>query len=346
MKKIITVSVLIFLGIILPAYAYEQDQTLQIHEPLSTEGIGSSALLPGHGSSITNTLASQTEPDELSHQALASVIQSTDDKFYLITTSGTLPILDETFRDFLDYGAAVSFGAGKRLNDKLSLTATIGICMMTGDWSIKGDRESIEVAAEEYYPGIVSEPGVVITPEDLPDDNLGTSYHGDAEAIIISSESLESIDVHTDLYLFPISLNAIYKLKQSKKFNAYAAGGLGFCIAVRDCDSKAIKNKYFQGPEYRVNLNDSQTVTGLLVNLGAGMDIPINDKLKFVAEASTTLYDLEGFDPVLEVSFTKPNPAWYEGSDLSQWSYEDPLRIGVFEEVYVTNITAGFIMQF
>ncbi|HOO46719.1 MAG TPA: hypothetical protein PLP82_06395 [Deltaproteobacteria bacterium] len=291
------------------------------------------------------TLLAQSDSDELTHQALTPAMFP-HDMFYFVSASGSLPVLDETFRDFIDYGATVSFGTGKRISEKLSITATIGVSMMTGDWSIKGDRESIEVAAEEYYPGIVTEPGVVITPEDLPDENLGTSYHSEAEATITSSESLESIDIHTDLYLFPVSINALYRFKHTDKLNAYAGGGLGFCVATRDCDSGAIKEKYFSGPEYKVSLNKSQTVTGLLVNLVAGVNIPVYENMKFVAEASTTLYDLKAFDPVMEISFTKPNPDWYEGSDLTQWSYEDPLRVGVYKEVYVTNISAGLVMPF
>lgn len=300
---------------------------------------------PNSDPELNQVLLAQSNSEELSHQALTTAMQASD-MFYYVSASGSLPILDQTFRDFIDYGAMVSFGTGKRIKDNLSITASIGVGMMTGDWSIGGDRQSITVAAEQYYPGYVMEPGIVITPEDLPDDNLGVSYHGDAEAIITSSESLKSIDVHTDLYLFPVSINAKYIFKQADRFHAYAGGGLGFCVASRDCDSRAIKEKYFSGPDYKVSLNKTQTVTGLLVNLVAGVDMPINDKLKFVAEASTTLYDLNAFDPVLEISFTKPNPAWYTGSDLSQWSYEDPLRVGVYKEVYVTNIAAGFVMPF
>ncbi len=292
-------------------------------------------------------LLAQAYTDELSHQALSTAMQATD-LFYVVSASGSLPVLDRTFRDFVDYGALASFGAGKHINENLSVTATIGVGMMTGDWSISGDRNSILVAAEEYYPGYISGPGtgIVITPEDLPDENLGISYHGEAEAIIISAESLENIDVHTDLYLFPVALNARYRFKQKDRFDMYAGGGLGFCVATRDCDSRAIKEKYFSGPEYKVTLNESQTVTGLLVNLMAGMNMPVHDRIKFVAEASATLYDLKAFDPVLEISFTKPNPDWYQGSDLSQWSYEDPLRVGVYKEIYVANISAGFVIPF
>jgi hypothetical protein len=76
------------------------------------------------------------------------------------------------------------------------------------------------------------------------------------------------------------------------------------------------------------------------------MNMPVYDRIRFVAEASATLYDLKAFDPVLEISFTRPNPSWYQGSDLSQWSYEDPLRVGVYDEVYVANLSAGFVIPF
>ncbi|HOJ14099.1 MAG TPA: hypothetical protein PLT69_06380 [Deltaproteobacteria bacterium] len=290
-------------------------------------------------------LAQASGEEELTHQALATAV-SEKDTFSFVSAGVLVPLVDSTFKKFVDYGGMVTMGARKRMSDKLTLSATVGVGVLSGDWSIKGDRQSILVAAEEYYPGYVKEPGVVITPEELPDENLGISYHAEAEAVVTSSESLERIDVHTDLYLFPVSLNAVYQVKQSPKFNAYVTGGLGFCTAVRDCDSKAVKEKYFQGPEYRVAINRSQSVTGLLVNLGAGMSMPVYGRLTFVAEATTTLYDLKAFDPVLEVSFTRPNPDWYPGSDLSQWSYEDPVRVGVYKEVYVTNIQVGFVVPF
>ncbi|HOS97049.1 MAG TPA: hypothetical protein PLU54_05290, partial [Deltaproteobacteria bacterium] len=299
----------------------------------------------GAGTDGPQVLVAQTDPEELSHQALTAAIQKTD-MFYSVKTSGVLPIMDSTFRDFLDYGGSISFGAGKQIKDNLSVSVNMDVVMLTGDWSIQGDTQSIRVAAEEWYPGNYPGVDVIITPEDLPDSNLGTSYHGEAEAVIINAENLKKINVHTDMYLFPVSVNALYRIKNTDRINAYVSGGLGYCVAIRDCNSNSIKGKYFQGPEYRATLKDSQAVTGLLLNLGAGVSIPVYDKLKFVAEASTTLYDLEAFDPVLEISFTKPNPSWYSGSDLSQWSYEDPLRVGVFGEVYVTNVSIGFVMPF
>ncbi|HOC77059.1 MAG TPA: hypothetical protein PLT33_11235 [Deltaproteobacteria bacterium] len=339
MGKTLVAAVIVILACALPVFSYGQDK-----HPASSSSASQS---PGTAPAGDEVVIAQGEAEELSHQALATAVQATD-LFYVVSASGTLPVLDSTFRDFVDYGAMVSFGAGKRVTEKLSITATIGVGMMTGDWSVSGDRQSILVAAEEYYPGYISGPGtgIIITPEDLPDANLGISYHGEAEAVIISSEALKNIDVHTDLYLFPVALNARYQITQKGTFDMYAGGGLGFCVATRDCDSRAIKEKYYFGPDYKATLNDSQTVTGLLVNLVAGMNMPVYDRIRFVAEASATLYDLKAFDPVLEISFTRPNPAWYQGSDLSQWSYEDPLRVGVYDEVYVANLSAGFVIPF
>jgi len=300
--------------------------------------------IPGAGREAGPVLAAASNQDELAHQSLQAIAAA--DTFYFVSAGALVPLVDHTFREFVDYGGMVTMGARTRLSEKLSLSATVGVGLMSGDWSVKGDRQSILVAAEEYYPGYVTEPGVVIRPEDLPDENLGTSYHADAEAVITSSESLRRIDVHTDLYLFPVALNALYQVRQSSRFTAYVGGGLGFCTAVRDCNSRALKEKYFSGPDYKVRLNDSQSVKGLLVNLAAGVNVPVYERLTFVCEAATTLYDIEAFDPVLEISFTRPNPAWYPGNDLSQWSYEDPRHIGVFKEAYVTNIQLGFVIPF
>lgn len=291
------------------------------------------------------TLAALTTDEELAHQTMASTLKPTD-MYYTVSAGAMIPLVDHTFREFVDYGGMVKAGIHKRMDDRLTLSATFGVGLLTGDWSVGGSRQSLSIAAEEYYPGYIKEPGTTITAEDLPESNLGTSYHSEAEATVTNAESLKSIDVHTDLYLFPVSLNALYQVKQSSTFNAYVTGGLGFCTAVRDCNSKALKEKYFSGPDYRARLNDSQSVTGLLVNLGGGMRFPVYERLTFVCEASATLYDIKAFDPVLEISFTKPNPNWYPGSDLSQWSYENPKHIGVFKEAYVANVTAGFVIPF
>lgn len=299
------------------------------------------------------TLLAQTDNDDISHQALATTLQYRD-LFYSVAVSGSVPLHDETFRDFIDYGASVSFAAAKKLNENVSVTANIGIMLMTGDWSIDGDRDSIEVAAETWISGEASNPGNInhsdiIEAEDIPvspNGDLGISYHSEAEGLITSSESLKTIDVHTDMYILPITINALYQFKSESKIKAYAGGGLGFCMATRDTNSKALKEKNFEGPEYRVKFNDTETVYGRVLQFIAGLSIPAYDKLTFYAEANTMLYDLSAFDPILEVSFKTPNPSWYAGSDLSTWSYEDPLRIGVFNEVFVTSFAVGFTVPF
>lgn len=286
-------------------------------------------------------LAQNSGGEELSYQALAAAT-TPGDRFWFVSAGAMVPIVDHTFKEFVDYGGMITIGARKRLTEKLSISATVGFGLMTGEWSTGGDRQSIIAAAEEYYPGLNAETDVVITPEDVAGPNLGSSYHSGAEAVVTSSESLKHIDVDTDLYLFPVALNAIYQISQTPRFSAYVQGGLGFCTAVRDCNSRAVKDKYFSGPEYRVELNKSQSVTGMLMNLGAGMSMPVYERLTFVAEASTTFYDLDSFDPVMQISFAKQN----QDPDLQTYTYEKPLRIGVFKEVYITNIQVGFVVPF
>ena len=297
--------------------------------------------------SLTLVAQAQAGTEDLSHQALATAIQDKD-RFYFIKTGAVVPILDKDFRQFLDYGASVSVGAGKHLNENLSVSVSFDIIMLTGDWSTGGDRKSIEVAAESWAPGIINQPGqTTIIAEDLSDPNLGIGYHSDAEGIITSSESLKQIDVHTDLYLFPITVNALYKFHSIGKITPYAGGGLGFCMAVRDSDSKALKNKYFSGPDYDITLNNNQTTNGVLINFLGGLTIPIYKKMTFVAEANTTWYDLKTFDPILEVSFKTPNPAYLAGyNDVTTYSYEDPKRIGVFSQEFVGKFSVGLVMPF
>jgi opacity protein-like surface antigen len=293
------------------------------------------------------TLVAQAGTEDLSHQALATAIQDKD-RFYFIKTGAVVPILDKDFRQFLDYGASVSVGAGKHINENLSVSVSLDIVMFTGDWSIGGDRKSIEVAAESWAPGIINQPGqTTIIAEDLPDTNLGIGYHSDAEGIITSSESLKQIDVHTDFYLFPITVNALYKFHPIGKITPYAGGGLGYCMAIRDSDSKALKSKYFSGPDYDITLNNSQTSNGVLLNFLGGLNIPIYKKLTFVAEASTTLYDLKSFDPILEISIKTPqNPSNLGGNDVTTYSYEEPKRIGVFTQEFVGKFSVGLVMPF
>ncbi len=292
-------------------------------------------------------LIAQKGSDDLSHQALATAVKD-NDRFYFIKTGGAVPIFDKTFRSFLDYGASVSLGAGKKFNENLSLSVSLGMMLLTGDWSVGGDRQSIEIAAEEWAPGIYSDPGqTTIIAEELPEENLGIGYHSEGEAIITSAESLKRIDVHTDLYLFPITLNALYKFHPVGKITPYAGGGLGFCMATRDSDSRALKSKYFNGPEYGIRLNNSQTRNGMLLNFLGGFNIPVYKNMTFIAEANMTYFDLKNFDPILEISVKRPqNPSNLGGNDVSTWSYEDPLRIGVFSQEFVGNFFIGLVMPF
>ena len=65
-----------------------------------------------------------------------------------------------------------------------------------------------------------------------------------------------------------------------------------------------------------------------------------------MAEANTSLYSLRNFDPIMEISYKVPNPDWYEGSDLSQWNYETPLEIGVFQETFISSVMIGIVIPF
>ena len=303
-------------------------------------------IKPSTGTPEMNLLLAQTESDELSHTALSSALQQKDNSYYL-KAGAAMPIYDKKFRDFIDYGADVTLGVAKKLTDKLTITASIGVVMMTGKWSIKGDRQSITIAAEEWPAGINTDPYDYITPEDIDESDYGTSYIGGGEAVITSSENLKSVDVDTTLYLFPITLGALYRFHEGGKVNPYVGGGIGICMAERSVDSKALKEKYFEGPQYGIKLNDSQTVTGMLLQFVAGFDVPLRKNLTLVAEASTTLYDLESFDPILEVSYQKQSPTPFDGySDITTYSYEEPLKIGVFQEEFVTNISIGLVMPF
>ena len=318
------------------------------NQPISAQPYsGKGATPPDTVQKNSQTLVAQAGTEDLSHQALAAAIQDKD-RFYFIKTSGAVPILDKSFRQFLDYGAAVSFGAGKHIDENLSVSVSVDIIMLTGDWSIGGDRKSIEVAAESWAPGIISQPGqTTIIAEDLSDPNLGIGYHSDAEGIITSSESLKQIDVHTDLYLFPITINALYKFHPIGKITPYAGGGFGYCMAIRDSDSRAIKSKYFEGPEYKITMNNSQTSNGMLLNFLCGLNIPIYKNLTFVAEANTTWYDLKSFDPILEISFKTPQkPSNLGGNDVTTYSYEAPKRIGVFTQEFIGKFTVGLVMPF
>jgi opacity protein-like surface antigen len=322
-----------------------QNITTQQPSMITAEGITPIAEVDAYKDS--RPLTAQAETDELSHQALTTVIREKDN-FYYVKIGGAVPLLDKTFRKFLDYGASVSCGVGQKINENLSLTVALDVMMLTGDWSISGSRESVEVASESWNPMTPSQGGqTTITAENQNPVNEGISYSSGGTYQITSSESLKQIDVHTDLYIFPITFNALYKFDQIGKISPYVGGGLGFCMATRDSDSSAIKEKYFAGPDYIIFLNNHQTVTGMLLQLLGGMSIPIYNRLKFVAEADTTWYDLKAFDPILQISMaTTPTPPTIGGNDVTTYSYENPKHFGVFNEMFVVDISVGFVMPF
>jgi len=265
---------------------------------------------------------------------------------YFIKPGASFAIHDKTFRGFLDYGPAISVGIDKEMNENLSIIFSVGLEALKGKWSIAGTRESIFLAGEEYIPGYVPGPGETITAEDLPNENLGMGVIANAEGVVISDESLRRVDAKTTLYLMPITLSAKYWLHKDKKVNPYVGGGLGFCFARRDVESSAVKEKFFLGPEYLIQMQETQYVTGLVLNLLAGIEIPLKNKMRFVAQARTGLYDLKRFDPIFEVSYLKPTPGWYSGSFLSSFTGEEPVKIGVFNYEIVSSATIGLVVPF
>jgi opacity protein-like surface antigen len=356
MKKILILVSYLILAMTQVVYASGGDQLFQssmegqaisLVQPSMTTAAGIMPIAGVDAYKDSRPLTAQVETDELSHQALTTVIQEKDN-FYYVKTGGAVPLLDRTFRKFIDYGASVSFGVGQKINENLSLTVALDVMMLTGDWSISGSRQSVEIASESWNPMTPGQGGqTTITAESQNPVNEGTGYTSGGTYQITSSESLKQIDVHTDLYIFPITFNALYKFDQIGKISPYVGGGLGYCMARRDSDSDAIKEKYFAGPDYIIFLNNHQTVTGMLLQLLGGMSIPIYNKLKFVAEADATWYDLKAFDPILQISMaTTPTPPTIGGNDVTTYSYENPKRFGVFNEMFVVDIAVGLVMPF
>ncbi len=342
MKKVILLSIA-FLLIFTQDICAQQETTPQ--KPASDAVIGVTQYNLGQYHSETTPIPPQNEPTPLTIPQTEPTVQKKDLTNF-IKAGASMANYDKEFREFLDYGAIVSLGLEKRMKENISVTVAIDLIMLKGKWRTGGDRESIQAAAEEYFPGFVPDEGEVITAEDLPDVNLGQSYFGGGEALITSAESLQSIDIETTLFLLPITLNAKYWIHKEEKVNPYVGGGLGFCIARREVKSRAIKEESFEGPEYRIDLDKSQVVTGTLLNFLAGVEIPLKNNFRLVAEFNTGFYNLQQFDPILEISYKTANPAWYEGSDLSTWSYEDPLEIGVFNNVCVSSVMIGLVMEF
>lgn len=264
---------------------------------------------------------------------------------FSIKSGGAFAVYDSDFRDFFDYGLSISLGAKKKINEKISFLASLEVIMLRGEWDAGSNRESIILEAEETWPGF-NKPG--ITAEDIPGQNLGSSYHGEGEAIITGAELLRRVDLDTTLYIVPLSFNVVYEHYggDKKKINPYVGGGLGFCMATREVESDAIKEQSYLGSEYRIRLDDSETVFGQLLQVFAGVEIPFKHNIRLVAEASAAMYDLDNFDPVLEVSYRTPNPEYYGGDDLSSFPAENPVKIGVFEQEIITSFSIGVVIPF
>jgi len=262
---------------------------------------------------------------------------------YSIKTGGAVAIHDEDFRDFIDYGVSLNYGLKKKVRDKLYFFPSIGFLMLKGDWDTSNDSQSILIESESYFPGYSED----ISAEDINQVNYGSGYMSEGEAVVTSAEFLRSIDLSTSMYIVPITFNAVFQPNEGgKKFNPYIGGGIGFCIVRRDVESRVLKDKYFDGPEYQITLDESETIPGQVLQFFAGFEMPFHKNVKLVAEATTTLYGLKNFDPILEIAYKRPNPAWYEGSDLLSWTLEDPIEVGVFHEEFVTSLSIGLVVPF
>jgi len=299
------------------------------------------------GPEETSRISTLTEEETILLNAPQTERETFDHKMHYFAKAGAIfAIHDDTFRDFLDYGPAISAGIEREMNEKLSLRFSIGFEVLKGEWSIAGNRESIFLAGEEYYPGFVPGPGETLTAEDLPDVNAGTSIIIHAEGIVTSSESLQRIDADTTLYLLPLTINAKYWLHKDKKVNPYVGGGIGFCYARRDVDSSAVKEKFFNGPEYLIELTETQYTFGPVLNFVAGIEIPLKNNMRIFAEANTAIYDLKRLDPIFEISYKQTDPGWYGGSFISSWSNENPVEIGVFNYEIASSVMIGLVVPF
>jgi len=290
------------------------------------------------GSQIGNFLISQAGADELSHPSLSADLTKKKDFFFFIDAGASIPIYDKTFRDFLDYGACLNIGAGKRISSDLTITTSIGVVMMNGKWSTKGDPRSLQAVSESWAN---TQTGEITAEENKA--TTGDSYLANGESFIKSSENLEKIDIDTTLYLFPLKVDALYQFNDIGRIKPYAGGGIGICLAQRSSESTSLKTKYFEGPEYTIKFEKDQSVTGMLVDLLLGFVVPFKNDMKIVGQVSTTFYDLDNFDPILEVTY---EDVPLSNSDQTTFSYETPGKIGVFKNVFITNISIGLIIPF
>ncbi len=305
-----------------------QGETPGVHSP-GTPGM-TAALTQDEAILIQ---ASSTKP-AIQHQVYS----------YFIKTGGALALYDSEFKDFLDYGVSVSLGAKRQLSEKVSLLAALDLALLTGEWDTGSNRERIILEAETYIPGFPGE----VSPEDVnPGDIPGIGYTGEGEAMITSSQLLKSLDLDTTLYIVPLTFSLLYEFNGGRKerISPYVGGGVGFCAARREVESRAVKEQSFQGAQYRITLDDDETVFGQMVQLFAGIKIPFKDRFSLVAEASATMFDLDKFDPVLEISADRDDPNIQDDTTLSP-SYETPMKIGVFEQELVTSFSIGVVVPF
>ncbi len=274
------------------------------------------------------------------------------DRTYFFETGGSLPIYDTDFREFVDHGASITVGMRQRFNFIPGLTLTrdlfispsIGLVILNGSWSMDGSRDNIYINSETWYPGY--DDGTV-TPETINDENLGEGNIINAEATVLNQEQILHLDLKTSLYIIPISLNFMMRPHAAdNKISPYFGGGIGFCIAKRDVESRTLKEKIYENNTYRLTFSDKQTVTGQFLQLFAGIEIPVFKSMKFVAESSTALYGLKNFDPIVKIeSKGLPSP-YFQGDDVINSVPEDPLEIGKFNEEFVTSLSLGLVIPF
>ncbi|MDT8272771.1 MAG: hypothetical protein RRA35_06230 [Desulfomonilia bacterium] len=294
---------------------------------------------------VPSSLYQHSEMEIYHHPAKPKVEEDTIRDYY-ISTGGTFAFLDRDFREFLDYGASVTLGMRQRLKEKLSLHLSLGLTMLNGEWSTKDRRERTYFDEDIWFPGYVAEPGQTITEDDLPPENLGIGYHGPGSYIVFA-ENLRRLDVDTTLFLLPVTFGIHYWVRDEGKIKPYVGGDLGFVVARRECVSRALKETYYFGPQFRYDFNDYQRVTGQLLSVYGGVEIPLREKLKIVAQGFATLYDLKKFDPILEIFADTPPPEWnYKTSPVTTFSYQEPVAFGVFKHEYVTGFSIGVVMPF
>lgn len=288
--------------------------------------------------------------DEIKYNAADSrtVMDTGTPLLYSIKASASMPIHDDDFQDFIEYGFSMSFGVEKQVTPKLSLVGEAELIMMTGNWTIKGDRASIKIAAEEMTysgnPNINIVPPGEVVPEDV-DETQGAGYWSGGGINIESAESLKKIDIETTMLLFPVSINGYFWPLKGKKLNPYIGGGIGMCLAQRYADSRAIKDKYFEGPEYFISVNESEFNHGLFIQMFAGVYYPLRNNIIFIAQGKTAFYNMKNFKPIFTVSF-KDETRSLEDPSIVTYSYEKPLEVGIIEDVFISSLAVGLLIPF